>query len=281
MMTDLYPEVIQTAHQYRSMRAITAEELLHTPGFDRGSVHAQKVTQPEMVTRELRYKSLSLQVPQDWGKLMNLLQPNLPWAEDHFQERIGKEPLNPPPSNEWWPYAQSGNADHKGVDQKFSHTYPERFWPRYANTNDAAINHNKGIRFYYGDLEDLVQILNQDPLSRQAYLPVWFPEDLNAARSGERVPCTLGYHMMADPSGRLNMHYMMRSCDFLRFMTDDLYMAARLLQYVSHRVEVAPGKLHTTVSSLHVFEGDVPRLQIMAKDAEEVWEELNLRRVRG
>lgn len=257
MTIDLFVPADISSH--RNLMSTIAQAWLKTEPFDRGEVHAQKVTQPEMVTKELLGVNLEFDVPVEQMQMAALVNANLPWAEDHFQERVSREPLNPPPSNEWWPYAQSGNTEHKGESGKFSHTYPERFWPIQAGKPGQAANYrgtNQGIRFPYGDLDDLVEILQKNPRSRQAYLPVWFPEDLFAAAAGERVPCTLGYHFLIHPDGKLHATYFMRSCDIVRFFRDDVYMAARLLQWVSDRVKVYPGTLRMHISSLHAFVGD-------------------------
>lgn len=259
--------IVQGVLDYKTLRSGLARRLLEEPLFDRGSVHAQKITDEMMHTRELRYVNFAIQVPSNQEVLAVMVNPNLPWAEDHFQERVCGEPLNPPPSNEWWPFAQRGNEVHK-KDEKFSHTYPERFWPKFAGENnggDLVSNPRRGIRFVYGDYADLVELLINDPRTRQAYLPIWFPEDLGAAVQGERVPCTLGYHFMVDDRGRLNLAYPMRSCDFLRFMPDDIYMAGRLLQHTVEQTGTLfkVGTLHMNISSLHAFKGDQYRLELI------------------
>ena len=245
-----------------------ASDLLASKPFDRGSVHAQKTDTPEMVTRELYHVSQYFDVPVHMGAWQSMIDPNLPWSEDHFQERISGEPLNPPPSEQYWPFAQQGNAAHK-EGEKFSHTYPERFYPKHAEqvcevkgrcTIEEHVFGRRGIRFTYGDLSDLIEILIKDPLSRQAYLPVWFPEDLTAAREGKRVPCTLGYHFMVDRENKLRTLYPMRSCDLVRFYRDDVYMAGRLAQHVADCIGVEPGEMTLMIANLHAFVGDGPFL---------------------
>lgn len=203
------------------------------------------------------------------------VRPNLPWAEDHFQERVSGRPVNPPPSSEYWPFTVRGHEDHL-EGGKFSHTYPERFWPKHAGFN---MSNRLGIRYTIGDLDDLLEVFARNPLTRQAYLPVWFPEDLTAARLGKRVPCTLGYHFLMR-EGKLNCTYFIRSCDLVRFFRDDVYMACRLVQWVCGQVEaklyeqlmevepdamssesIKPGTLTMHITSLHCFEGDVPLLE--------------------
>lgn len=252
---------------YRSVRAILLQELLFEGlKVDVGEWHAQDIAgKPELVSTELRFINFKLWVPEMMETLQDLYQPNLPWAEDHFQERVGGEPLNPSPSEAWWPFAVQGNAQHK-EGEVFSHTYPERIWPKRANGqyHNSAWPGQHGIRYFYGDLDDLVELLKRSPLTRQAYLPIWFPEDTGATE-GQRVPCSLGYHFM-QRQGKLHCQYTMRSCDFVRHFADDMYMAARLLQFVVGKLreaehDVSVGNLHVNISSLHFFEGDRPKMR--------------------
>lgn len=87
---------------------------------------------PNKVTWEIREAVLQIGMPDTIEGAQREFSPNLPWAEDHFLERVGGEPLNPPPSNAWWPFAQNGHAEHVDKEGKFSHTYPVRFWPKHA-----------------------------------------------------------------------------------------------------------------------------------------------------
>lgn len=249
-----YP--IKTNAQFEEAYAGLAEQLNRQEPFDRGEVHAQKITDPAMHTRELLHVNLRIEVDREWTAWQRTISPNLPWAEDHFQERVGGEPLNPPPAEAWWPYAQQGNAAHKKAEI-FSHTYPERFWPKSAGHMGQRLDYERmGIRFPYGDLRDVVEVLRKNPRSRQAYLPIWFPEDGAAALQGERVPCTLGYHFIQRADGKFDCVYTMRSCDAVRFLRDDIYMAGRLLQWVCEEIKGEPGELVMHIDNLHCFVGD-------------------------
>lgn len=186
--------------------------------------------------------------------------PNNPWADEHFKERVGGIPLNPPPSSERWPFAQANNAEFK-KDEKFDHTYPERFWPKMAGDTlqyDLRRTQHKGIRFDYGDLDDVIKKLSRDPLTRQAWLPIWFPEDTGKP-SNIRVPCSLGYHFMIR-NGRLDIKYIMRSTDMLRHFQDDIYMAYRLAHHVKNKVAFnridTLGYMTFLTFSGHIFKGE-------------------------
>jgi hypothetical protein len=253
--------------------------LMQMPIVNRGEWQA-KVGVPEgMRTPEMTHVQLKFKLPELPHELIEMVDPNLPWAEDHFQERVSGEPLNPPPSHTEWPYGQSKNEGHM-VEGKFSHTYPERFWPVWAEAETFVTGTkiaNSGIRFEYGDLNDLVELLIRNPYTRQAYLPVWFPEDLRAARERQRVPCTLGYHFLATER-KLDITYNIRSCDFMRHFRDDVYMAGRLCQWVVSKMNYyleggdeawEPGILVMNIGSLHCFEGDLPKMRLDIKAADQ------------
>jgi thymidylate synthase len=250
--------------------------MLLTKGHEVDTGHWQSLKDvPHTKSIELTNVHITFEhVPSTVRDLQFYFEPNLPWAEDHFEERVSGLPLNPGEQYMNWPWYAGGVEGHKG-DGQFSHTYMERFWPKKANNGSRT---HSGIRYDYGDLDDLVQLLVREPYTRQAYLPMWFPED-TGAHQRQRVPCTLGYHFMLR-EGKLNIVYPMRSCDFLRYLRDDLYMAARLGLWIIEQCEkkdlflrgagvtdfrwpegVTLGELNFFTSSLHIFEGDLPKMR--------------------
>lgn len=230
-------------------------QLLHAPVVDVGEWQSIQNDQiPQAKTIEVEDVSFKIDIPQTVAGLQEVIQPNLPWAEDHFQERVSGIPHNPPPSAAYWPFVQRGHQDFTS-DREFSHTYPERMWPKFA----GGLYSMTGIRYAYGDLNDVVKLLKERPGTRQAYLPIWFPEDTGAVE-GQRVPCTLGYHFLVR-NGTLKVVYYIRSCDFYRHFRDDVYMAARLGQWVGQEIGVRVDSLVMHISSLHVFEPERGRLE--------------------
>ncbi len=247
---------------------------------------------PDLVTLEL----LNLQMEVPVGRtakhitpitdLADEIKPNLPWADNHFHERVSRVPSNPGAEYENWPWWQGQkSAAMESTSQGeppviFSHTYQERFWPKHANRKYADpwryTEAARGIRYRYGDLDDVVNLLIRNPFTRQAYLPIFFPEDTGAVHGG-RTPCTLGYHFMLREN-RLNMWYHIRSCDAVRHFRDDLYLACRLLHWVilecRERVDedtdrddfswqdVLPGTLFFTAYSFHIHKGDLGHVNL-------------------
>lgn len=249
------------------------EKLLETYPIEVGEWQAIRGDEhPMATTYEIRDVSLKWPLPYSQDELVDQIDPNLPWAEDHFQERISGIAYNPPPSHEYWPFAQESNTQHRDSEGYFSHTYPERFWPRQAGDTRSP---RKGIRFHYGDLSNLIELLKQRPHTRQAYLPIWHPEDLTAATYEERVPCTLGYHFL-QRQGALHITYFMRSCDFFRYFRDDVYMAGRLCQHIARKLQVPPGHLVMHIVSLHIFdEKERLQAQVQARKTQQLFKGLS------
>jgi thymidylate synthase len=232
-------------------------------------------TKPEMATHELLNYTLRAQVTsEDLDVIRKEIEPNLPWADDHFLERVGGVPLNPGEQWKHWPWGHSADKFRTveevpqqggGLDRGFHHTYMERMWPKYANgryANGTDLDDRMtGIRYNYGDAMDVVEHLAKEPLSRQAYLPIWFPED--TGKLDVRVPCTLGYHFI-QRSGYLHCTYYIRSCDIYRHFRDDIYLTVRLQLWMLDELRkrdsnwntARPGSFTMHIVSLHCFRND-------------------------
>lgn len=163
----------------------------------------------------------------------------------------------------------------------FNHNYMQRFWPKFAGMTDGGsldkgeielydLKPHFGIYHEYGDLNDLVNYLIKEPTTRQAYIPLFFPEDTGFGDGG-RKPCTLGYQFIVR-NKQLHIYYPMRSCDFVRHFRDDIYLGVRLLLWVLEKCraadpdtwnDVRPGSYSMHCTSLHIFTND--RLKLFGK----------------
>lgn len=235
---------------------------------------------------ELLHYPLAMKLPtEDLNFYRKELYPNLPWADNHFEERVCGYPINP--GVEWanWPWAgkASESLDSRG---QFNHNYMERYWPKLAYLGHGIATETPeefreevlggddpsmaflsmgGLRHEYGDLENLLCLLRKEPDTRQAYFPVWFPEDTGDVHTG-RKPCTLGYHFIVR-DGKLDITYYIRSCDYYRHFRDDVYMTIRLGLWILHQLResqvdndywdnVTLGRLVMNITSLHMFVND-------------------------
>lgn len=227
---------------------------------------------PDLETYEILNHSSTVDLPtEDLGYYQLDIKPDLPWADDHFDERVCGYPLNP--GVQWAKWRMGRGADSfRDSSGRFNHNYMERFWPKIAGKVPAAEYPPEfwedqpaiqGIRHPYGDLGDLVHQLVREPDTRQAVLPMFFPEDTGAVHSG-RVPCSLTWQFIVRQN-MLHMTYSLRSVDLVNHWRNDLYMAVRLLLWVLDRcrrlspnywTKIHPGCLTTHITSFHCFRGN-------------------------
>jgi len=273
---------------FRRLHADVAGALLDQEPFNAGKWQAVDVSESQAHdTYELLNTSIWLDMPEDQHHTEVMIEPDMPWSEGHFQERVAGEPVNPGDWHHRWPYHGNSEALHQRDDRKrYDHNYMERFWAsklRAEGGNNQLIDHSgqpfTGYRFAVGDLQDVVDLLKREPLTRQAFLPVWFPEDTGAT-AGQRVPCTLGYHFIIR-EGKLNVVYYLRSCEIYRHFKNDVYMAMRLGQWVRDQLEgpydhenppepLEMGTLTMHITSLHGFVGDTRHIEDIEDSASDI-----------
>lgn len=278
-------ETFQKAIEQAKIQLLYRSRIVHSHHWQGADIRQK----PEMATHEVKH--LSFQVPmlhQNLTSYQAEIEPNLPWADDHFEERVCGRPINPGIQWAKWPY---GNSAARFLDEhgKFNHNYMERYWPKYAGLPrdlptldvddwnrkfeeqqdypaEKIVPRGFGIKYGYGDLNDVVELLAKDPYTRQAYLPVWFPEDTGGG--AKRAPCTLGYHFLMRDR-RLDIDYHIRSCDFVRHFRDDIYLTVRLALWMLERctalnpewADVYPGQFVMHIGSLHCFRNDYMSLK--------------------
>ena len=234
---------------------------------------------PEALMKEIWDISFSVpNISHDLDDYRKSIKPNLPWADDHFeQDRVSGAPVNPGFTWKDWPWSNKADT-FRTQGEQFDHSYAERFWPKWAGKTkddpktqgieylDLEDTRNQGYRFPYGDLNDVVELIHRDPTTRQAVLPIFFPEDTGATQ-GQRVPCSLFYHFIVRDD-RLHMRYDIRSCDALRHFRDDIYLAIRLQLWVIDQLKTLSsdweylriGKFTMNIGSFHCFINDIKLL---------------------
>jgi thymidylate synthase len=186
----------------------------------------------------------------DISQLAMETKADLPWSEDHFMERISGS-SNPGEQYKKWPYYKEELDNSRfRPDNLFSHTYQERFWPEKKTGN----------RFTMGDWDDVKTRLKNDPTTRQAFLSIWHPED--QSNNGVRLPCTIGYWFQIN-GFKLDVTYLIRSCDARRHFRNDIYMTQRLAMEMSKFLDfgLTLGELNVWIGSFHCFESDIYSLK--------------------
>tara|TARA_Y100001973_G_C5160676_1_gene313343 strand:- start:395 stop:1138 length:744 start_codon:yes stop_codon:yes gene_type:complete len=204
---------------------------------------------------ELNNVFLEMEICKEIKELEKETNADIPWSEDHFIERISGA-TNPGKQYKNWPYYIEKKDDSRfRYNGKFSHTYQERFWPPSKD----------GIRFKMGDYNDVKNRLKKDKTTRQCFLSIWHPED--QSNNDQRLPCTIGYWFKIN-NNKLDVTYLIRSCDAVRHFRNDIYMTQRLAMDVYsflNNKQLSLGKMFMWIGSFHCFESDIYYLKKQIK----------------
>ena len=81
------------------------QDLYDAYPITRGEWQSQHISMPML---EMAHVVFDMQMPETAEEAASITGARMPWAEDHFQERVGGEPLNPSPSPRSGPPISAG-----------------------------------------------------------------------------------------------------------------------------------------------------------------------------
>lgn len=168
-----------------------------------------------------------------------------PWADKEFEERI----FNP-----YEHLDSEGNPQFINPGEAWKER--EDVWSEYMHDGKLAYAYNERI-WNNNQLTKIIERLKKDHDSRQLWLSIWNPDiDPDYLGGVSRVPCSLGYNFQYR-DGKLNIHYVMRSCDFNTHFINDVYLGIKLLEYVAKETSLPVGSFTHTMFSLHIYKKDI------------------------
>lgn len=175
-----------------------------------------------------------------------------PWADAEFKERV-TDPWERYPDGE--PLLESislPNFINPGEAWKLR----EEVWSEYMHDGKLAYTYNE-LLWNNDQLTKIMNRLKVDPDSRQLWISLWNPDkDPDFLGGVSRVPCSLGYGLQVR-DGKLNLHYVMRSCDFVTHFRNDVYLAIKFLEWVAEKTGYPVGDFTHTMFSCHVYNKDI------------------------
>lgn len=198
---------------------------------------------PDYETRELQNYSYCLLD----AKSQEIPGVTQPWADAEFGERV-TDPFLRRPSGE----LSGANFINPGKAWELR----KEVWTEYLHEGKMAYTYNE-LLWNNDQLTKIINRLKEDPDSRQLWISLWDPEvDPDFLGGVSRVPCSLGYGLQVR-DGKLNLHYVMRSCDFATHFRNDVYLAIKFLEWVAEKTGYPVGSFTHTIFSLHVYNKDV------------------------
>lgn len=134
------------------------------------------------------------------------------------------------------------------VDGMFDYTYPERLY-------------YKGLPI----VGSVINLLQDDPGTRKAIIPIYSLEDNFYINGERRIPCSMYYQLLlrTKPNGDkfLTMIYNQRSSDFITHFGNDVWLAWKMGEYIADAVGVKMERLIHNIGSLHVYKKDWDKLK--------------------
>lgn len=196
---------------------------------------------PDYFTKELQNYSYCLLN----ARSADIPDVSQPWADAEFGERI-TDPWHRPQTLGIPTFINPGRAWE---------LRPE-VWKDYIHNGKMAYTYNE-LLWNNDQVTKVIDRLRQDPDSRQLWISLWSPSrDPDLLGGISRVPCSLGYGLQVR-EGKLHLHYVMRSCDFVTHFRNDVYLAIRFLEWVAEKTGYEVGNFTHTMFSLHVYAKDV------------------------
>lgn len=181
-----------------------------------------------------------------------------PWADEEFKERI-TDPFKDYRESDGsmnFNYLSKEKIDSLFINPGKAYKLREEVWKEYLHNNKLAYSYNE-LLWKNDQLTKVINRLKEDSDSRQLWISLWNPEkDPDFLGGVSRVPCSLGYGLQVR-EGKLNLHYVMRSCDFSTHFPNDVYLAIKFLEYVAEQTGYPVGNFTHTMFSLHVYKKDL------------------------
>lgn len=230
------PEMIEETKRDLAEMGITVKPATMQDKYVKGD--------PDYETKELQNYSYCL-LDAKSGDIPGVTQP---WADAEFEERV----IDP-----WIRSPQTGRPIlSKFINPGKAWELRKEVWSEYMHHGRLAYTYNE-LLWQNDQLTKVINRLKEDPDSRQLWISLWNPyRDPDFLGGVSRVPCSLGYGLQVR-DGRLNLHYVMRSCDFATHFRNDVYLAIRFLEWVSEKTGYPGGSFTHTIFSLHVYNKDV------------------------
>ena len=197
---------------------------------------------PDYETRELQNYSYCL-LDAKSQDIPGVIQP---WADAEFEERV----------TDPWVRCSDGKGYPEFINPGKAWELRKEVWTEYLHEGKMAYTYNELI-WNNDQVTKIINRLKEDPDSRQLWISLWNPDkDPDFLGGISRVPCSLGYGLQVR-DGKLNLHYVMRSCDFATHFRNDVYLAIKFLEWVAEKTGYPVGSFTHTIFSLHVYNKDI------------------------
>lgn len=221
-------------------------DLFEVGEWVKGYAYQDKVVEgnPDFDFMELRPYVYSLTGTKDLDQFIIDRELSSEWIVAEFDERIGHDFTEPANPGFAWRLREEVWGEFLENNGKFSYTYAERFHP--------GVNHTTDQPFI------AISELGRHPASRQCIIQIFdVNKDIQNLGGKHRIPCSMFYQLMIR-NRAVDLHYVMRSCDFFTHFPYDQLLALKFQKFAAHYLDRPVGIFHHIITSLHGFRKDFP-----------------------
>jgi len=155
-------------------------------------------------------------------------------------------------------------------------TFIEHYIPAYKKfaEDDGRIHGGYGPRLFnmhnkHNQLENIIAQLSHKKTSRRALVQLFDASDL-ALRTGDDkeykdIPCTISLQFLVRDD-KLNLFVNMRSNDAFMGLTHDIFAFTMIQEYIAKILKCGLGKYYHYVSSMHLYETDLPKIADLQRE---------------
>jgi thymidylate synthase len=121
----------------------------------------------------------------------------------------------------------------------------------------------KGYNYNYNglgvdQLENCIQLLKKDPMSRRIFMSAWNPAQLNDMCL---PPCHISYQFYVN-NGKLSCMLYQRSGDMFLGIPFNIASVSLLVYIMGHITGLKPGKVHLVIGDAHIYKDHIEQVRI-------------------
>jgi thymidylate synthase len=121
----------------------------------------------------------------------------------------------------------------------------------------------KGYDYNYNglgvdQLENCIQLLKKDPMSRRIFMSAWNPAQLNDMCL---PPCHISYQFYVN-NGKLSCMLYQRSGDMFLGIPFNIASVSLLVYIMGHITGLKPGKVHLVIGDAHIYKDHIEQVKL-------------------
>jgi len=131
---------------------------------------------------------------------------------------------------------------------------PERWKDLLNDIGEMDYTYNSRVNMHRA-IGNVIEEIQHNPDTRRAYLPIFSPGDAPSITLNRMIPCIIGYQFTVKKDDKIDMSAVLRSCDIVNCLRNDIWLAHNLLKHVVDRVRgTNVGDITFHIMNLHEYE---------------------------